>query len=158
MARAEQYWLMKSEPDAYSFEDLMSSKQQTTFWDGIRNYQARNFMRDGMQVGDGVVFYHSNTKPPGIAGFAKVSHEAYADPTQFDPAAKYFDPKSKKEEPRWVAVEIRGTEAVGRYVSLEELRATKSLATMQILQRGNRLSITSLSAAEWRAIRKLAGL
>jgi predicted RNA-binding protein with PUA-like domain len=158
MARAKQFWLMKSEPDAFSFDDLMASKKKTTFWDGIRNYQARNFMRDGMQVGDGVVFYHSNTKPPGVSGFAEVSHDAYEDPTQFDPAAKYFDPKSTKEKPRWVAVEIQGTQAAERYVSLEELRGSKPLSTMQILQRGNRLSITPVTSAEWKAIRKLAGL
>ena len=158
MARAKKYWLMKSEPDAFSFDDLMAAKKKTTFWDGIRNYQARNYMRDGMQVGDGVVFYHSNTKPPGVAGFAEVCHEAYGDPTQFDPGAKYFDPKSTEENPRWVAVEIKGELKVQDYVSLEDLRESKPLASMQILQRGNRLSITPVTAAEWKAIRKLAGV
>lgn len=158
MARAKHYWLMKSEPDAFSFADLMLAKQKGTFWDGIRNYQARNYMRDEMRVGDGVVFYHSNTKPPGVAGFAEVKTEAYADPTQFDPNAKYFDPKSTREDPRWLAVEIVGREAARTYVSLEQLRASPPLEEMQILQRGNRLSITPVSAPEWRALRKLAGL
>ncbi len=155
---AKRYWLMKSEPDVYSFDDLWKAKKRTTPWDGIRNYQARNFMRDEMQIGDGVLFYHSNCKPPGVAGLAEVASGAYPDPTQFDPADPHHDPKSDPEDPRWLLVDVRGVEKLPRYVSLDDLRGAKALASMRILQRGNRLSITPVTAAEWRAVKRLGGL
>lgn len=158
MAPRKQYWLVKSEPDAFSFDDLLAAPNRTTMWDGVRNYQARNFMRDAMRVGDGVLFYHSNTKPPGVAGLCEVASEPYPDPTQFDPRDAHFDPKSKREDPRWWLVDLRAVEALPHYVTLEELRASKALAGLAILQRGNRLSVTPVTAAEWRAIRKLGGL
>ena len=158
MATRKQYWLMKSEPDVYSFDDLWKAKKRTTFWDGVRNYTARNFMRNDMRVGDGVLYYHSNAKPPGIAGLAEVASEAYADPTQFDPQDGHFDPKSPRDDPRWSGVDVRAIERLPAFVSLEDLRADPRLADMVVLRRGNRLSITPVSAAEWKRIRALGGL
>ena len=158
MAPRKQYWLVKSEPDAFSFDDLLAAPKRTTMWDGVRNYQARNFMRDGMRVGDGVLFYHSNTKPPGVAGIAEVASEAYPDPTQFDPKDKHFDPKSKPEDPRWCLVDIRARKPCKRFVDLATLRGSKALQGMAILQKGNRLSVTPVTASEWRAVLRLAGL
>ncbi len=155
---ARRYWLMKSEPTVYSFDDLWKAKKRTTFWDGVRNYKARNFMRDEMRVGDGVLVYHSNCDPPGVAGLAEVASEAYPDPTQFDPDDPHHDPKSTTENPRWVVVDVRAVERLTRFVSLEALRSDPALADMVVLRRGNRLSITPVSASEWRAIRRLGGL
>ena len=150
------YWLMKSEPEDYSIDDL--ARDRKAGWTGVRNYQARNFMRDQMKVGDGVFFYHSNCAEPGIAGLAEVSRLAYPDQTQFDPHSKYFDPKSTPENPRWLNVDVRITQKT-RLVGLAELRARPELEHMRILQRGNRLSITPLDPAEWRFIReRLLGL
>ena len=149
------YWLMKSEPDEVSIDDAL--QQKVVAWVGVRNYQARNFMRDAMQVGDGVLFYHSSCAEPGIAGLAEVASTAYPDPTQFDAKSKYFDPKSKQEEPRWILVDVRATKKT-RLINLAELRDTPELADMQILKRGNRLSITPISPDEWQTILSLAGL
>ncbi len=146
-----QYWLMKSEPDDISIDDALAAPGQTVAWVGVRNYQARNFMRDAMRVGDGVLFYHSSCAEPGIAGLAEVASAPYPDDTQFDPASKYFDPKATHENPRWMLVDVRATKKT-RLLTLPELRANPALADMQILRRGNRLSITPVSPDEWRCI------
>jgi predicted RNA-binding protein with PUA-like domain len=147
------YWLMKSEPDECSIDDALAAPKATVPWTGVRNYQARNFMRDAMQVGDGVLFYHSSCPEPGIAGIARVASEPYPDPTQFDPKSPYFDPKSKPEQPRWLLRNVMA-EKKTRLLSLAELRATPELADMVVLQRGSRLSITPVSAEHWRWITK----
>lgn len=144
------YWLMKSEPGDVSIDDLASFPDQTVAWYGVRNYQARNFMRDQMKVGDGVLFYHSNCAVPGIAGIAQVSSTAYPDATQFEPG-KYFDPKATGETPRWFNVDVQFVKKI-KIISLAELRTYPELENMRILQRGNRLSITPLDPAEWRFI------
>jgi predicted RNA-binding protein with PUA-like domain len=146
-----QYWLMKSEPTECSIEDLERAPRQSVPWVGVRNYQSRNFMRDQMRLGDGVLFYHSSCPQPGIAGLAEVSRLAYPDETQFDPASPYFDPKSTRETPRWLNVDVR-LRAKARLIELGELRRQPELAAMRVLQRGNRLSITPVAAAEWRFI------
>src|SRR6476620_2502575 len=135
------YWLMKSEPDEFSIDDLAKRPKQTTAWFGVRNYQARNYMRDGMRVGDQAFFYHSSCPEPGIAGIVEVSALAYPDATQFDRKSPYFDPKATREEPRWFNVDVKLVEKT-RLVSLAELRAEPTLANLVTLQRGNRLSIT----------------
>ncbi|MHB0990947.1 MAG: EVE domain-containing protein [Burkholderiales bacterium] len=145
------YWLMKSEPSDVSIDDLAEFPNQTVAWYGIRNYQARNFMRDQMNVGDAVLFYHSSCPHPGIAGLAKVSRLAYPDETQFDPAHRYFDPKASRENPRWVNVDVQLTEKT-RLMPLQEIRSYPELATMRILQRGNRLSITPVDPREYNFI------
>ena len=150
------YWLMKSEPDAYSFEQL--KKDKTTLWDGIRNYQARNFMMKDMKVGDTVLFYHSNTKPPGIIGLAKVSKNAAPDPTAFDKKSKYFDEKSDKENPRWHCVEVKYFKPFKNYVSLDDIKETASLKDMKVVQRGQRLSIQPVLKKEFDKICKMGGL
>ena len=149
------YWLMKSEPSDVSIDDLAKLSNQTVPWYGVRNYQARNFMRDDMKVGDGVLFYHSSCPEPGVAGLAKVSSVAYPDETQFQPKNKYFDPKSTRETPRWFNVDVRLVKKT-RLVSLQELRDHPQLESLRILQRGNRLSITPVTPAEWKIISKLA--
>ncbi len=151
----KRYWLMKSEPDEVSIDDALAAAQQTVPWTGVRNYQARNFMRDAMQIGDGVLFYHSSCAEPGIAGFAEVVSGAYPDPTQFDPKSPYYDPKSKKEEPRWLLVDVKALKKT-RVIGLPEMREIPELAEMVVLRRGNRLSITPVTADEWRTIQKLA--
>ncbi len=148
------YWLMKSEPDVFGIEHLRAAPNQTTAWWGVRNYQARNFMRDEMKVGDRAFFYHSSCPEPGIAGLVKVSRLAYPDQTQFDPEGEYYDPKASRENPRWFNVDVK-LEKKTRLVGLPELRAHKELASMQILKRGNRLSITPVTAAEWQFILNL---
>jgi predicted RNA-binding protein with PUA-like domain len=145
------YWLMKSEPADVSIDDLAALPDQTVAWYGVRNYQARNFMRDQMTVGDGVLFYHSNCAQPGIAGIARVASTAYPDATQFDRASKYFDPKATPETPRWMNVDVQLVKKIA-LVSLAELRTHPELERMRTLQRGNRLSITPLDPAEWRFI------
>ncbi len=142
------YWLMKSEPSDVSIDDLASFPNQTVDWYGIRNYQARNFMRDQMQVGDGVFFYHSNCETPGIAGIAEVSSRAYPDRLQFIKDHKYFDPKATPENPRWVNVDVKLVRKT-RLLSLKEMRETPQLANLRILQRGNRLSITPVDPRDW---------
>ena len=150
------YWLMKSEPSDCSIDDLASLPEQTVDWYGVRNYQARNFMRDQMKVGDGVLFYHSNCKMPGIAGIARVSSTAYPDTTQFDKKSKYFDPKATQEQPRWFNVDVQFVKKI-ELISINELRKHRELSQMRTLQRGNRLSITPLDPDEWKFItQKLA--
>lgn len=146
------YWLMKSEPDVFSFEDLKARPQQTEPWDGVRNYQARNFMRDEMEVGDLVLFYHSNTTPPGVAGIAAVASAPRPDPTAFDPQSKYYDAKSRLEQPRWVLVDVKYHADLPRPVSLAEMKAMPQLAEMRALQKGNRLSICPVAESEFQAI------
>ncbi len=145
------YWLMKSEPGDCCIDDLAKLPNQTVAWYGVRNYQARNFMRDQMNVGDGVLFYHSNCKEPGIAGIARVASSAYPDATQFKRNSKYFDPKATQETPRWINVDVQLVRKI-RLISLAELRSHPELEGMRILQRGNRLSITPLDPVEWRFI------
>lgn len=149
------YWLMKSKPDVYSISDL--EKDRSTFWDGVRNYQARNLMRDEMTVGDGVLYYHSNCKPPGIVGLARVHRKAHPDPTQFDESSRYFDESSDPDDPRWLGVEIEFVEAFGESLPLPTLRKTSALAGMALLQKGQRLSVQPVRASEWRTILKMAG-
>jgi predicted RNA-binding protein with PUA-like domain len=150
------YWLMKSEPAEFSIEDLARSPGKTAPWTGVRNYQARNFMRDGMRVGDGVLFYHSSCPEPGIAGIAEVASTAYPDATQFDPKSPYHDPKSSRENPRWMLVDVKLVKKT-RLLSLEEMRAAPALVDMVTLRRGNRLSITPVTPAEWKAVLKRLG-
>jgi predicted RNA-binding protein with PUA-like domain len=152
------YWLLKSEPEVFSFEDLLAAKGRRTFWDGVRNYTARNTLRDDMKLGDGVLFYHSNTKPPGIAGVAKVVREGYPDPTQFDAKDPHYDPKARQDDPRWMMVDIEAVLPLERYVALDELRAAPGLRDMALVQRGQRLSVQPVSAGEWRAVLKMGGL
>ena len=147
------YWLMKTEPEAYSWDDLKNKPNSTDFWDGVRNYQARNFMRD-MKVGDKVFFYHSQINPPAIVGIATVVREAYPDPTQFDPESKYFDPKSKTEDPRWSVVDIRSEAEFADPVTLPELRDIPDLEEMVLLRKGSRLSVQPVTEKEWKIITK----
>ncbi len=142
------YWLMKSEPSDVSIDDLAAMPEQSVPWYGVRNYQARNFMRDQMRVGDPVLFYHSSCAEPGIAGLAVVSKLAYPDETQFDPANKYYDPKASPERPRWFNVDVKLVKKT-RLVNIRELRSHPELANMRILQKGNRLSITPVDPAEY---------
>jgi predicted RNA-binding protein with PUA-like domain len=151
------YWLMKSEPDVFGLEDLKNAPAQTTAWEGVRNYQARNFMRDLMRVGDKVLFYHSNTQPPGIAGLAKIARTAYPDFHAWDPASPYFDPKSNPEQPRWLMVDVQYVATLPCFVSLAELRAEPSLAAMKVLQKGQRLSIQPVTAGEYRKVCEMGG-
>lgn len=145
-------WLMKSEPDEASIDHLQAAGRLP--WTGVRNYQARNFMRDAMRQGDRVLFYHSSCAEPGIAGLAEVCSSAYPDPTQFDPASPYFDAKSKPESPRWLLVDVRFLKKTP-LLSLARMRELPQLTSLQVLQRGNRLSITPVSAAEWKALEPL---
>ena len=145
------YWLMKSEPGDVSIDDLAAKPNQTVDWYGVRNYQARNFMRDQMHIGDGVLFYHSNCEVPGIAGIAEVSAKAYPDRFQFVKDHKYFDAKSTQETPRWVNVDVKLVRKT-RLLSLKEMRETPELASLRILQRGNRLSITPVDPRDWELI------
>jgi len=152
------YWLMKSEPSVVGIDHVLAMPQQTVDWWGVRNYQARNFMRDQMSVGDKVFFYHSNCAEPGIAGLAEVAQRAYPDRMQFEPKSPYFDPKSTPDNPRWVNVDVRVLKKT-RLVSLAELRTHSALEHMRVLQRGNRLSITPVDPAEWKFIcEKLLGV
>ena len=145
------YWLMKSEPGECSIDDLASAPRQTVPWVGVRSYQARNFMRDDFAVGDGVLFYHSSCAEPGIAGLAEVASGAYPDATQFDTRSPYHDPKSLAAAPRWLNVDVKLVRKT-RLLRLGDMRETPSLSTMLVLRRGNRLSITPVTAQEWRAV------
>jgi predicted RNA-binding protein with PUA-like domain len=145
------YWLMKSEPDECSIDDVLAMPGRKVGWFGVRNYQARNFMRDAMRVGDGVLFYHSSCPEPGIAGIARVASAAYPDESQFDPRSPYFDPAATREQPRWLHVDVEAVRKT-RLMSLDEMRAHRELAAMQVLKRGNRLSITPVTEPEWRFI------
>lgn len=146
------YWLMKSEPSEVSIDDAL--KQKVIAWEGVRNYQARNFMRDLMRVGDGILFYHSSCAEPGIIGLASVASTSYPDPTQFDSKSKYFDPKATKEQPRWMLVDVRIDQKT-RLINLAELRNQPDLEDMVVLKRGNRLSISPVTAAEWKTVLKM---
>ncbi|MBJ90673.1 MAG: EVE domain-containing protein [Woeseia sp.] len=141
------HWLMKSEPDAYSIDELELDVQEP--WDGIRNYQARNMMRDKMKVGDDVFFYHSSCKVPAVVGLAKIASAAYPDPTQFDPEAKYYDPKSSPDNPRWMLVEVAFVRKTKRAITLKELKAHPGLSDFRLNMRGNRLSIFPVSKEHW---------
>jgi predicted RNA-binding protein with PUA-like domain len=150
------YWLMKSEPTTYSIDDLAAETKKTTCWDGVRNYQARNFMRDEMKLGDQVLFYHSNAKPPGVAGIAKVVKESYPDVTAFDEKSKYFDPKSEPGSPRWFMVDIKLVKKFKQVIPLDKLKKIKALDGMVLLQKGSRLSVQPVSKEHFDFIAKLA--
>lgn len=149
-----QYWIMKSEPDVFSFNDLKNRPGKKEPWNGVRNYQARNFMRDEMKVGDIVLFYHSSCPIPGIAGLAKVASKAYPDETQFDPKSEYYDEKATQEKPRWFLVDVAFYKDIP-FIPLEELKKHKELANMRLLQKGNRLSILPVSPEEYEFIMSL---
>jgi len=146
------YWLMKSEPDAFGINDLYNKPNQTEHWDGVRNYQARNMMRDAMKLGDQVFFYHSNCEQPGIVGIMEVVKEGYPDFTAFDPDDAHFDPKSDPDKPRWMMVDVRFVKTLSRTISLRELKARQELVNMAVVRPGNRLSIMPVSADEWQFI------
>lgn len=148
------YWLMKSEPDTFSIDDLASRPNKTEHWDGVRNYQARNMMRDDMQKGDLIFFYHSSCKEPGIVGIARVTRQGYPDFTAFKSKNKYYDPKSTPENPRWYMVDVQFVRKLKREISLQELKSYKSLANIPLLQRGNRLSVMPISKKHWDFILK----
>jgi predicted RNA-binding protein with PUA-like domain len=148
------YWLLKTEPDCFSIDDLARQKKQTTSWDGVRNYQARNFMRDEMRVGDLVFFYHSSCDPPGIAGICEVVRAAYPDHTAFDPADHHFDPRSKRDNPTWMMVDIRLKSKFAQLISLETLRTIKTLNKMELLRQGSRLSVQPVRKQEFDSIVK----
>ncbi|MCC4603886.1 EVE domain-containing protein [Xanthomonas campestris] len=152
MTSRKRYWLMKSEPDTFSIDDL--ERVGTEPWNGVRNYQARNFMRDGMHVGDGVFFYHSNCKVPGIVGIAKVASAAYPDDTQFDPTSDYHDPKASREDPRWMLVDVAFERKLTRTISLDEIKqhADALGEGFPLIARGNRLSILPVTAAQWKLL------
>ena len=147
------FWLMKSEPEEVSIDDALAAPKQTVPWFGVRNYQARNFMRDGMRVGDGVLFYHSSCAEPGIVGIAQIASATRPDPTQFDPQSPYFDAKSKPAEPRWLLLDVQALRKT-RVLNLPELRSIDALADMRLLQRGNRLSVMPVDKAHWDLIAK----
>jgi predicted RNA-binding protein with PUA-like domain len=149
------YWLIKSEPSCFSIDDLQRSPHQTSPWDGVRNYQARNFMRDGMRLGDLLFFYHSNCKPPGIVGVAEVVRQAYPDHTAFDPNSEHPDPKSTPEKPRWLMVDVKFVKKFSSILSLDQLKGYPQLANMPLLRKGNRLSILPVQPLEWQFIQTL---
>jgi predicted RNA-binding protein with PUA-like domain len=155
MAESKSFWLMKSEPDVFSIEDLRRAENRTTFWDGVRNYQARNFLRDRIQPGDGVLFYHSNTPLAGIAGEAVAVSGGRPDPTAFDPGDVHYDPKSRPDRPTWYGVEVRFVRASRRIITLDRLREIPALKGMLVLRRGMRLSVQPVTPAEWETIRSL---
>ena len=153
--RARRYWLVKSEPNCFSFDDLLRSPGRTTCWDGVRNYQARNFMRDDMKPGDLVFFYHSSAEPPAIVGVAEVVREGYPDHTAFDPTADHFDPKSSEDAPTWMMVDLRAVERFPRPLTLADLRGVPGLEKKALLQRGSRLSVQPVTAEEWEIVHGL---
>jgi len=146
------YWLMKSEPAEFSIDDLAAQSNQTDHWDGVRNYQVRNMMRDQMQVGDQAFFYHSNAKPPGVAGIVEIVRAGYPDHTAFDPNDPHYDPKSDPDNPRWFMVDVRLVRTMARLIPLNELKANPALADMPLVKKGNRLSVMPVSEAQWHAI------
>lgn len=148
-----QYWLMKSEPDVFSIDDLAQKK--VSLWDGVRNYQARNFMMNSMKLGDVVLFYHSNAEPPGIAGLAKISRAAQPDPSQFDKKSEYYDAAATVQKPRWYCVQVAFVKKFKKLLSLDEIRKTKSLQSMLVIKKGQRLSIQPVTKAEFDVIEKL---
>lgn len=149
------YWLMKSEPNAFSIDDLVKMPDQTEHWDGVRNYQARNMMRDQMKIGDQAFFYHSNCKEPGIVGIMEVVREGYPDHTAFDPESNYFDPKSDPAKPRWMMVDIKYVRHTERQISLAEIKEHEPLENMPLVRKGNRLSIMPVTEQEWHYILRL---
>jgi len=151
------YWLMKSEPDVYSIDHLRSQKRRTDHWDGIRNYQARNFMRDQMKTGDLAFFYHSNCSEPAVVGIMEIVSAAYPDHTAFDPNEKHFDAKSDPDNPRWLMVDVKFKKKLKMPITLQAIKAEKKLADMRLVQRGNRLSILPVTPGEWRHILKMVG-
>jgi predicted RNA-binding protein with PUA-like domain len=155
MPTKRSHWLMKSEPDVYSIDDL--ARDGRAEWEGVRNYQARNFMRDGMRVGDLVLFYHSNANPPGVAGVARVCRGAYPDPTQFDPKSPYHDPKSPEDAPRWLMVDVEFVHKFDAVVSLSDLKADGALSDMKVVQRGQRLSVQPVDAKHFKRVLNMAG-
>ncbi|MEL6431938.1 MAG: EVE domain-containing protein [Planctomycetota bacterium] len=157
MPPKKRYWLVKSEPDEFSYDDLERAPKRTTHWDGVRNYQARNMLRDDMKVGDLVLYYHSNTKPPGVVGVAEVVREGYPDPTQFDPKDSHHDPKSDPDDPRWFVVDLRAVGELPDYVSIQDLKANAKLDAMAVVQRGQRLSVQSVTSAEFREVLRMGG-
>jgi predicted RNA-binding protein with PUA-like domain len=156
--RERRYWLVKSEPDSFSFDDLLASPGSTTCWDGVRNFQARNFMRDEMKLGDLVFFYHSSTDPAAIVGIAEVARESYPDHTAFDAGDSHFDPKSKRDAPTWMMVDLRAREALPKPLTLADLRGVKGLEKMVLLQKGSRLSVQPVTKTEWVIVCRLAGV
>ncbi len=155
---ARKFWLMKSEPDEFSIDDLISRENGTTYWEGIRNYQARNFMRDEMQIGDGALFYHSRTKPLAVVGTMNIASEPYPDPSQFDPESKYFDPKSSRENPGWMLVDVQFTAKFDPPVTRDRIKETPGLEDMMVIKKGSRLSIQPVTEQEWNIIHELAGV
>jgi predicted RNA-binding protein with PUA-like domain len=149
------YWLFKSEPEAYSFQDLLAEPGQTTGWDGVRNFQARNFLRDSIKVGDGVLFYHSSTDPPCLAGIAEVVRAGHPDPTAFDPASDHHDPRSVPASPTWYQVSIKAVRAVEPPITLVQLREVPELAGMELLRKGSRLAIQPVTPGDWKTIMTL---
>ena len=150
------YWLMKTEPTSYSIQDLAAEKKQTTFWDGVRNYQARNYMRDEMKLGDKVLFYHSNADPPVIAGVATIVRESYPDHTSWDRENKHYDPKSTAQNPRWFMVDIKLEQIFNEPLPLDDLRSVAALKEMELLRKGSRLSVQPVRKAEFDTVLKLA--
>ena len=155
MSGRRQYWLLKADPEVFGFADLWAAPGRTTVWDGVRNYQARNFLR-AMHRGDRAFFYHSNAEPPGIAGIVEIVREAYPDPSQFDSKHEYFDPRSKREAPTWVVVELRAVQSLPRVVALDELRRQPALHAMHVCQKASRLSVQPVQASEWGVVTALA--
>lgn len=155
---ARKYWLFKSEPEAYSITDLAKEPTKTTFWDGVRNYQARNLLRDTIRLGDRVLFYHSNADPMAIVGTAEVVKTGYPDHTAFDPQDHHFDPKSKPDAPTWFMVDVRLLQVFPKPVTRDELKACADLREMMVIRQGSRLSIQPVTAAEWRTVHRLAGV
>ncbi len=153
---AKKYWLVKSEPEVFSITDLRKAKNQTTCWDGVRNYQARNYMRDEMKKGDEVPFYHSNSEPPAVTGLCEVVKEGYPDYTAFDPEDKHYDPKSKKENPAWMMVDIKLKSVFVNQVTLPQIKGNKKLSQMKLLQRGSRLSVMPLEKEEFEEIIRMS--
>lgn len=151
----KRYWLMKTEPESYSIDDL--ERDGSTYWDGVRNYQARNFMRDDMKPGDGVLFYHSNAEPPGVAGLAEITRSGYPDHTQFDPEDKHFDPKSPQDDPRWLMVDMKFVKKFKQPVPLATLKETEGLEEMMVTKRGSRLSVQPVTPEEFKIVKKLGG-
>jgi len=152
----KQYWLMKSEPEVFSIDDLLNAPKKTSHWDGVRNYQARNFLRDSIKKGDSVLFYHSNADPSGIAGIAEVVKEGYPDWTAFEKNDPHFDPKSKSDNPTWFMVDIKHVKTFKSLLSLEQLKKVPALKSMVLLQKGSRLSVQPVSDKEFNAVLKLA--
>ena len=150
-------WLLKTEPSSFSFDDLLRAPRKTTGWSGVRNYQARNFLRDAMKKGDRVLIYHSNAEPPAVVGVAEVVREGYPDPTQFDRRDDHYDPDSPKDDPRWYQVDVKAVRKLARPVPLDQIRAEKALATMALVQRGQRLSVQPVTPDEFARVVELGG-